>query len=113
MNAYIYCFILSLLFLAAALYFSKTRVLNFKYSVFWISISLILIMLSLNKRLTEKMAGLVNISYAPAFLFVTGIVFAFFLIFYLTITISSLQNKITKLVQEIGIIKSTKGNGDS
>lgn len=106
MNPYIYCLLLSLLFLAGTLYFVKTRVLDFKYSMFWLLISIIFIILSLNKDLTERIAGIVNISYAPAFLFVTGIVFIFFLIFYLTIVISKMQKKIAALVQEVGILSS-------
>lgn len=113
MNPYIYSFILSLLFLAVTLYYIKSRSLDFKYSIFWIVLSLLFILLSLNKGFTEWIAGLIKISYAPAFLFVTGIVFLFALIFYLTIIISRMQHKITVLVQEIGILKSYLEKKDS
>lgn len=106
MGPYTYCFVLSVLFLTVTLYFVKKRILDFKYSIFWISISLVLIILSINKKLAEGMARAVSISYAPAFLFVTGIVFIFFLIFYLTLVISKIQSKITMLIQEVGILKS-------
>ncbi|GAA0719352.1 hypothetical protein GCM10008905_07290 [Clostridium malenominatum] len=112
MNPYIYCLVLSALFLSGTLYFVKKRVLDFKYSMFWILTSLVLIVLSLNKDLTENMARAVSISYPPAFLFVTGIVFIFFLIFYLNLVISKMQNKITLLVQEIGILKSCGSEGE-
>ncbi len=112
MSPYTYCLVLSVLFLAGTLYFVKKRVLDFKYSTFWIFTSLVLIILSLNKGLTEGMARAVSISYAPAFLFVTGIVFIFFLIFYLTLVISKMQSKITLLVQEIGILKSSGSEGE-
>lgn len=108
MSPYTYCLILSILFLVGTLYFVKKRVLDFKYSMFWVAISLVLIILSLNKNLTEWMARAVNIYYAPTFLFVTGIVFVFFLIFYLTLVISRMQKKITILTQEIGIINSKR-----
>lgn len=106
MSPYTYCLVLSVLFLLGTLYFVKKRVLDFKYSIFWTLTSLVLIVLSINKELAEDMARAVSISYAPAFLFVTGIVFIFFLIFYLTLVISKMQNKITLLVQELGILKS-------
>jgi hypothetical protein len=112
MNPYTYCLVLSALFLAGTLYFVKKRVLDFKYSIFWILTSLVLIILSLNKSLTEGMARAVSISYAPAFLFVTGIVFIFFLIFYLNLVISKMQSKITLLVQEIGILRSSGSEGE-
>lgn len=101
-----YCLALSILFLICTLYFVKKRILDFKYSVFWVSLSLILIVLSLNVNLTEDMAKIVGIYYAPAFLFITGIIFILVLIFYLNLVISKMQSKITLLTQEIGIIKS-------
>ena len=107
MTPYMYSFILSLLFLLVTLYFVKSRAIDFKYSFFWIIVSLSFIVLSLNKDFTEWIAGLVNIAYAPAFLFVTGIVFIFAILFYLTVVISKMQNKITILIQEVGILKST------
>jgi hypothetical protein len=114
MKLYIYCVALSILFLICTLYFAKKRILEFKYSLFWVSLSLILIILSLNVELTEDMAKVVGIYYAPAFLFVTGIIFALILIFYLNLVISKMQSKITILTQEIGIIKSciSQGEGD-
>lgn len=112
MNPYTYCLVLSALFLAGTLYFVKKRILDFKYSIFWILISLLMIILSLNKDLTESIAKAVSISYAPAFLFVTGILFILFLIFYLNLVISKMQSKITLLVQEVGILKSVSSEGE-
>lgn len=106
MKPYTYCLVLSVLFLISTFYFVKKRVLDFKYSIFWVSISLILIILSLNVDITEGIARRVGISYAPAFLFVTGIIFILIIIFYLNLVISKMQSKITLLTQEIGIIKS-------
>lgn len=113
MNPYLYSFILSLLFFGLTLYFVKSRALDFKYSMLWIFISVLFIVLSLNKNFTEWMAGLVKISYAPAFLFITGIVFIFALIFYLTIVISRMQKQISVLIQEVGILKSYIDQGDN
>lgn len=106
MKPYTYCLVLSILFLISTLYFAKKRVLDFKYSIFWVSISLILILFSLDVNLTEDLARKVGIFYAPAFLFVTGIIFLLILIFYLNLMISKMQSKITLLTQEIGILKS-------
>lgn len=106
MTPYTYSFILSLGFLFLTLFAAKTRRLDFKYSLFWIVISLLFIVLSLDKDITERIAAFVNIAYAPAFLFVTGIVFIFAMLFYLTIVITRMQQKITILVQEVGILKS-------
>lgn len=107
MSVYTFCFILSVLFLFVTMYFIKRRILEFKYSIFWISISIVMLLLSLNKDLVEAMASAVNIQYAPAFLFLIGIIFVLLLIFYFTIVVSNMQRKITRLTQEIGILKSS------
>ncbi|OPJ59226.1 DUF2304 domain-containing protein [Clostridium oryzae] len=112
MKPYIYCFVLSVLFLIGTLYFVKKRILDFKYSIFWILISIMLIVLSLDTKLTENMARTVGIYYAPAFLFVTGIIFLLILIFYLNLVMSKMQSKITLLTQEIGMIKSYINEGE-
>ncbi|WP_097025631.1 DUF2304 domain-containing protein [Clostridium peptidivorans] len=112
MKPYTYCLVLSILFLIGTLYFVKKRMLDFKYSIFWVSISLTLIIFSLDINLTEDMARKVGISYAPAFLFVTGIIFLLILIFYLNLVISKMQSKITSLTQEIGIIKSCSNESE-
>lgn len=112
MKPYTYCLVLSILFLIGTLYFVKKRMLDFKYSIFWVSISLTLIIFSLDINLTEDMARKVGISYAPAFLFVTGIIFLLILIFYLNLVISKMQSKITSLTQEIGIIKGCSNESE-
>lgn len=112
MKSYTYCLVLSILFLIGTLYFVKRRILDFKYSIFWVSTSLMLIVFSLDINLTEDMARKVGISYAPAFLFVTGIIFLLILIFYLNLVISKMQSKITLLTQEIGIIKSCSNESE-
>lgn len=113
MKPYTYCLVLSILFLIVTLYSLKKRILDFKYSIFWILISFILIVFSLDVNLTEDMARKVGIFYAPAFLFVTGIFFLLILIFYLNLAISKMQSKITLLTQEIGIIKSCSNEGEA
>jgi hypothetical protein len=72
----------------------------------WILVSLVLCILSFNKDIVENAAKFTGIIYAPAFLFVTGIVFSLILIFYMTLVISALQKRIVRLTQEIGILKS-------
>ncbi len=106
MRVYTYCIILAAVFLIITLYYVKRRKLDFHYCMLWILVSLVLCMLSLNKNIVENAAVFTGISYAPAFLFVTGIVFSLILIFYLTLVISSLQKRIIRLTQEIGILKS-------
>lgn len=109
MSIYTYCLILSMLFLSITLFFIKKRVLEFKYSILWIITGIIMVVLSLNKDLTERCAHLLNISYPPAFLFLTGLIFILLLMFYLTIVVSTMQEKITRLIQELGVLQIGSG----
>ncbi|MBL4935542.1 DUF2304 domain-containing protein [Clostridium sp. YIM B02515] len=106
MNTYIYCALLSLLFLTVTVHYVKKRKLEFQYCVFWIIISLTLIILSINKNILETISRKIGIYYSPALLFVTGIVFSFLLIFHLTIVISDLKKRVVKLTQELAILKN-------
>lgn len=112
MSIYTYCLIWSMLFLIITLFFIKKRLLEFGYSILWIVTSIIMVVLSLNKSLTEKFAHLLNISYPPAVLFLTGMVFILLLMFYITIVVSNMQGKITRLIQELAVlhINSDKEN---
>ena len=106
MTSYMYCAILAVMFLIMTIYALKKRKLEFQYSFLWLIISIVLIILSLSKNIFESIAKFVGIVYAPAFLFLTGIVFALILIFYLMIVISDFKKRITRLTQEVGILKN-------
>lgn len=100
------------MFLIVTIYALKKRKLEFQYSFLWLIISIILIILSLSKNIFESIAKFVGIVYAPSFLFLTGIVFALILIFYLMIVISDFKKRITRLTQEVGILKNKIENED-
>ncbi|EGT4139344.1 DUF2304 domain-containing protein, partial [Clostridium perfringens] len=51
-----------------------------------------------------------NIIYPPSLLFLIGILFCFILILSLIVTITSLQIKLTRLTQEIALLKNEKEN---
>lgn len=100
-----FCFVISLIFLTVSLIFIRKRTLEIKYSLFWITISIIMMILSIHVSFTEWLAKFVGIIYAPAFLFLIGIIFNFILIFYLMLLISNIQKKLTRVIQENAILK--------
>jgi len=106
MNVYIYCSMLSAAFLAIIIYYIKTRKLELQYCIFWIALIVLFFLLSINKNIVEYVSKLIGVYYAPAFLFVTGIVVCLVLIFYSMIIISDMKKRIVKLTQEISILKN-------
>ncbi|MBU5484835.1 DUF2304 domain-containing protein [Clostridium sp. MSJ-11] len=101
----LFCFMISLFFLVISIIFVRKRSLEFKWGLLWILVSLILMIFSIDSRIVEYLAKATGIMYAPAFLFFMGIVFNLIMIFYLMIVISSMQKKLTKLIQENSILK--------
>lgn len=101
----LFCFMISLFFLVISIIFIRKRSLEFKWGLLWILVSLILMIFSIDSRIVEYLAKATGIMYAPAFLFFMGIVFNLIMIFYLMIVISSMQKKLTKLIQENSILK--------
>lgn len=106
MNAYIYCTLLSTIFMVVTIHYSRKRKLEIVYCMFWIAISIVLIILSLNKTILERVSRVIGIYYSPALLFVTGIILSFLLIFHLTLVISDLKRRVVNLTQELAILKS-------
>ncbi|WP_034850095.1 DUF2304 domain-containing protein [Clostridium hydrogeniformans] len=105
---YMYCFIIAIAFLMLTIVFIKKRSLDIKFSFIWIAVGVIMAILSLNSSIVDKVAEVFDIKYPPSLLFLIGILFCFILIFNLIVVISSLQEKITRLTQEIGILKNLR-----
>lgn len=110
MSIYNFCVIMSLIFIMVTLFFIKRRLIDIRYSLLWIFISFAMLLLSLNKNIIEYFSLAMNVNYAPSLLFLIGILFCFLLILNMTIIISNMQKKITRLTQEVGILKS-EGSG--
>ena len=109
MSIYSFCVIMSLMFIMVTLLFIKRRLIDIRYSLLWIFISFAMLLISLNKNIIEYFSLAMNVNYAPSLLFLIGILFCFLLILNMTIIISNMQRSITRLTQEIGILKS-EGN---
>lgn len=91
-------------FLIVVLEFVRTRKLKEQYSLLWLLIGAVMILLALWKGLLNKLAALLGIYYAPSLLFVVGILFSFALILHYSVIISKLHTQNVRLAQEIGVI---------
>lgn len=105
MNIYQATAFVALGFFVATLVALAKRKLDFRYVLFWIWISLLLIIISANVNLLEKMALMLHVYYAPSLLFVAALTFLLAFIFYITIFISDTNKRVVRLTQEIGLLK--------
>lgn len=79
--------------------------LELRYSLLWIFFCLVNIILASFSKISSVVSDALGIKEPVNAIFLLSFIFQFFLIFSLTLTISSLSGKLSKLVQEVGIIK--------
>lgn len=107
---YWYCVIIALIFLILTIVFIKKRLLDIRYTLVWFTAGISMLLLSLNSGILDHFSKILNIIYPPSLLFLIGILFCFILILSLIVTITSLQIKLTRLTQEIALLKNEKEN---
>ncbi len=76
-----------------------------KYALLWLFSSLVLLMLSIWRRLLDVIAEAFGFYYSPSFLFLLGFGFLILITLHFSIVVSILSVKNKKLAQELGIIK--------
>lgn len=91
-------------FLVVVLEFVRSKKLKEQYSLLWLFIGIVMIILSLWRNLLNLLASWLGIYYAPSLLFVVGILFSFTLILHYSVIISRLHTQSVRLAQEIGIL---------
>lgn len=104
-NVYTISIIFSMVFLFIIIELVRKRKLQEKYSILWIFMSIILIVLSSTPKVINKLAKLLDIKNAPSFLFLFGLVYLIIYNLHITVVVSLQSEKITRLTQEIGLIK--------
>lgn len=92
------------LFMLMVLELVRRKKLKEQYSLLWLVISLIILVLAVWRDLLETLARLLRIAYAPSLLFIAGIAFSFALILHYSVIISRLSNQNVRLAQEVGIL---------
>lgn len=110
MDIYKYCMIVAIIFLGTTLYYIKRRRIEFNYCILWFSISLTILILSIDRNILTQISNVLGIYYSPSFLFLGGIILNMALTFYITIKISDIKKKLIRNTQEIGMLKGKLNN---
>ncbi|MNN31667.1 hypothetical protein D3C76_243790 [compost metagenome] len=105
MTIYILSVGLAALFLLIVLELVRRQKLKEQYSLLWILFSLILLIVSFNVSFIEWLSDRLGVKYAPAILFLFGLLFCFAIILHLTIVITRLSSQVLRLTQELAILK--------
>lgn len=104
-NIYRVSIALALIFILIVIDLVRKNKLLEKFSILWLIFSFGILILALFPDLTIKIAEKLNILYAPALLFLAGILFLLFYVLYLTKCISKQEKRIIKLTEELSILK--------
>lgn len=83
----------------------RKRKLKTEYSLIWISVSLIFIVLSIWRNGIEWLAGIFGIAYAPSVLFIILLVGIILLLIEFSIIISKQAEKLKVISQEFALFK--------
>ncbi len=105
MSIYSVSFVVSLIFLLITLFFLKNRKLDFGYCLFFICLSVVLMVISFQVDWLERAAQWLGVYYAPALLFALALVFVLGVIVYLAVFLTNITKRVTRLNQEVAILK--------
>lgn len=101
------------LVLLALIFFSLRRnSMSIKNSIAWLLLPFVFILIAIFPGPLEQLAHSLGFETLSNFIFVIIIALLIIICFFLTATISHQGNQITKLIQEISILKHNKSKND-
>jgi len=105
MNIFTVSILFCLFFLLVVIDLIRRKKLAERYSVLWIVISFVMLVLSIFPGTLEYISRLLNVVYAPSLLFFLGYLFAVIILLHLTTVISKLHRQMTRLIQEVALLQ--------
>lgn len=105
MTIYMLSVALSIVFIVIIFELVRRQKLKEQYSLLWIAFGLTLFLVSINVTMMERIANWLGVKYAPAILFLFGLLFCFAIMLHLTMVITKLSNQVLRLAQELTIMK--------
>lgn len=90
----------------------RRRRLKEEYSVLWVVTALVLLVLSLWYPLLLRITNAVGAVMPSSTLFFFGLVFALLMLLHFSVRISSMERRVTLLVQELGLLTVTGERDD-
>ncbi|MFC0213143.1 DUF2304 domain-containing protein [Paenibacillus chartarius] len=109
MNVYMLSMIFCLAFLFVTIELIRRRKLQEQYALLWLLLGCVMAGFSLFPDLLQFISDTVRIAYAPSLLFLIGLLCSLALILHLTIVISKLHRRVTRLIQELALLQERIG----
>jgi hypothetical protein len=97
--------LLSILISLTILISIRKGLLKEKYALIWLFASIVIVTLSLWRKLLDMVAFAFGFYYPPSFLFLIGLGFLLLIALHFSIIFSTLSESNKRLAQELGIVK--------
>ena len=104
----VFLIIISLFLFISTLNLVRKQKISFKYSLLWIISSIIILVISLFPSLFNSITNLIGFQLSSNFVIAIFIFFLLIITRQLTKIVSEQNKKITKLIQEVSILKKDK-----
>jgi hypothetical protein len=108
----VFAVVVAALFLILVLEMIRRRVLRERYSVVWFGAGLALMTLALVPSALESIADVAGIADPNATLFAAALAMSGLLLLNLSAVVSRQDDRITRLAQEVALLRSRLGNDD-
>jgi hypothetical protein len=96
----------SVVFLAVILWSVRQKKLKEAYALLWILIGLVMLAVALWPNVLRVLSSLIGIMYPPATLFLLLLCGVIVILFQYSLLLSRCQEKISRLTQEIAVLKN-------
>ena len=106
MNVYVMSVLFSIVFLLVVVDLMRRRWLLEQYSLFWLGMGIVILILSLFHGGLNHIASSFGIFYAPSLLFFIGFLFMLGITLHLTVVLSRLTIRTVRIVQEVAILRA-------
>jgi len=83
----------------------RRRKIDERYALLWVLLGGLMMVFSFFPGLLDRISGMLHVHYAPSLLFLIGMIFSLMFILHLTMVISKLHRRLTRLVQEVALLK--------
>jgi len=100
--------VLSIASLVFILRLVRRRQLRAKYSLLWLPLGAVFVVLGIAPGLLDWAAGQVGIYYAPALLFLAGILFLLLVAVHLSWEVSRLEERTRILAEELALMRADR-----
>jgi hypothetical protein len=107
-DIYALSILFSIFFVMFVLSLVRRRKLREQYSIMWLILGFVTVLVSLKTDWLQALAGFLGIYYAPSLLFLIALLFCFAYLLHLTLVISKLSDRVVRLTQELALAQRTK-----